>query len=61
MRFLKIKQVLEMTAKCKTSVYKAISEGTFPKPVHVGEKRVAWIEQEILEWMSGRIRERDTQ
>lgn len=33
--------------------------GTFPKRVRLGTGRVAYVESEILDWISARIAERD--
>jgi prophage regulatory protein len=32
----------------------------FPKPVPVSDRRIAWIETEIDEWLAARVAERDT-
>jgi prophage regulatory protein len=36
-----------------------IEKGEFPKPVRLSERRLAWIESELISWQSKRIRERD--
>ncbi len=33
--------------------------GEFPRPVRLGGRRIAWCEDEIDEWLLGRIAERD--
>jgi prophage regulatory protein len=33
--------------------------GTFPKPVKIGERAVAWPESEINAWLEQRIAERE--
>jgi prophage regulatory protein len=40
-------------------LYRLIAAHKFPKPVRLGENRVAFIESEIDEWLEARIRERD--
>ena len=44
----------------RASIYKWMAEGTFPKPVKLGEKAVAWVETEIDQWVSDRIEQRDS-
>jgi prophage regulatory protein len=36
-----------------------MAEGTFPKPVKLGARAVAWVESEVEEWILARIEERD--
>ncbi|TYK60519.1 AlpA family phage regulatory protein [Pseudomonas synxantha] len=36
-----------------------IGEGTFPKPVSLGDRCVGWVESEVHDWILGRIEERD--
>jgi prophage regulatory protein len=41
-------------------VLRKVADGSFPRPVRLGERRVAWVENEIIEWEQERIEERDT-
>jgi len=59
MKLIKLKEVMEMTALARATVYKFIAEGTFPKQVSIGGNCVAWVEQEVLDWIEQRITERD--
>ncbi|MDO8330302.1 MAG: AlpA family transcriptional regulator [Fluviicoccus sp.] len=49
---------MEATGLGRSSIYKFIAQGTFPKPVPLGERAVGWVDQEIEEWISSRIAER---
>ena len=40
-------------------VYRYIGEGTFPKPVSLGDRCVGWVDAEVQEWILARIKERD--
>lgn len=53
MKLIRLPEVLERTAMKKTSVYKLITEGEFPPPVKIGPMS-AWVEQEIIDWISER-------
>lgn len=44
---------------CHSQIYRLISKGTFPKPIKIGERRNAWIESEIDDWIKQKIAERD--
>jgi len=59
MRFIRLQDVIEKTGLPRASIYKRMKVGLFPKSVAVGGRAVAWIEQEILDWMADRVAERD--
>ena len=54
-RLLRLRAVLEKTGETITAVYSGMREGTFPKTVPLGTRRVAWVEEEIDEWIEARI------
>ena len=43
------------TGLSRSSIYQAILDGTFPKPVKLGPKSVAWPSNEIDAWIQARI------
>jgi len=57
--FLRIAEVRRATGLPTSSIYEAIAQGKFPKQLPLGPNRVAWLEDEILEWQQARIAERD--
>ena len=59
MKLIKLKAVMECTGLARSTVYKFIAEGRFPKPVKLGARMVAWVEGEIQQWILERIGERD--
>ncbi len=60
-RLIRIKDVLNLTGLSRSYVYQLCKEGLFPKSLTLipGGISVAWVEQEILEWIDQRISERD--
>jgi prophage regulatory protein len=48
--------VLHRTGLGRSTVYRWMDEGRFPKSVHIGGRSVAWIEHEIDEWLISRSR-----
>ncbi len=58
-RVLRLPQVIEFTGIGKSSVYKGVSNGSFPKPIQLTERSVGWLESEVLEWLEARVAERD--
>ena len=59
MKLIKLKTVMDCTGLARSTVYKFIAEGCFPKPVKLGARMVAWVEGEIQQWILERIGERD--
>ena len=60
MRIIRLREVMDLTGLARSTVYKHIDEGTFPKPVPLGGRSVGWVEQEVQDWVIARIEERDT-
>lgn len=60
MRLIRLSDVTEVTALARSTIYKYISAGSFPKPVSLGGNRVAWVEQEVNAWIAERIKARDS-
>lgn len=57
-RLLRLNEVKQRTGLSKSSIYNQIADGTFPEPVPIGARAVAWVEAEIEEWINNRIAER---
>ena len=56
MKFLGIKQVLEITGLSRTSVWRFEKNGDFPKRRQLGPRRVGYVDSEISNWMESRSR-----
>jgi prophage regulatory protein len=52
---LRLPDVKRSTGLSRSTIYLRISQGTFPKPVSLGERSVGWVEAEIQEWLQRRI------
>ncbi|WP_366511914.1 AlpA family transcriptional regulator [uncultured Amphritea sp.] len=59
MRLIKLKAVMDTTGLARSTIYKYISEGIFPKPVSLSERAVAWVESEVQDWILDKIEQRD--
>jgi len=57
---LRRKQVEARTGLSRSTIYLRIQEGTFPKPISLGERAVGWVENEIEAWLASRIENRDS-
>jgi prophage regulatory protein len=49
-QFIRLKEVLAICGKSRSSVYDAIKKGDFPKPVKLQGRSSAWIKSELVEW-----------
>ncbi len=41
----------------RTSIYEKIKEGSFPKPISIGDRSVAWDSEAIDKWIEAKIGE----
>ena len=55
---LRLPTVIVRTGLSRSTIYQRVSEGTFPKPLSLGARAVGWLESEIDEWLSSRLRAR---
>ena len=58
-RLIRLPAVKNRSALGKSAIYERIKEKTFPKPVSLGGRAVAWVESEVDDWVNARIRQRD--
>ncbi len=58
-KFLRLPEVISRIGFRRTAIYQKIAEGTFPAPVKLGPRAVAWVSEEIEKWMDARVAERD--
>jgi prophage regulatory protein len=54
-RLLRINVVLERTGLTRSTLYRKISEGTFPRQVKLSDRCAAWRESEIAIWITERF------
>ncbi|MGQ71134.1 AlpA family phage regulatory protein [Escherichia coli] len=47
-----------MTGRSRTRIYADIKSETFPKPIRIGPRSIAWVEQEIIDWLEERKKQR---
>jgi len=46
-----------MVGLSKSQIYKLMSEGRFPQRVRLTGRAVAWLEEQVIHWMSQRVLE----
>jgi prophage regulatory protein len=54
-RLIRLPEVKARVGLSRSSIYLRISEGTFPGPVRLGARSVAWTEPSIDAWIDARI------
>jgi len=67
-RFIRLPEVLSRTGYGRTTIYRKMEDGSFPRSVKLGgppkdpnafdSRAIAWIEDEVEQWMESRIEER---
>lgn len=55
-RILRRRQVERLTQLSKASIYRQVKMGTFPMPLKLGPRAVAWLADEVYEWIASRPR-----
>ncbi|MCV0097159.1 helix-turn-helix transcriptional regulator [Pseudomonas aeruginosa] len=59
MKVLRLSAVVKVTGLARSTIYKLIGSGDFPRPVSLTGRCVGWIECEVNVWIRSRIEERD--
>ena len=69
-RLIRLPEVLSRTGYGRTTIYRKMEDGSFPRSVKLGgppidpnvfdSRAIAWIEDEVEQWIESRIEERDT-
>ena len=59
MKFLKVDEVMATTTLSRSSIYRMISEGKFPKQHQIGDKRSVWLKSDIEDWMQQQLGEKN--
>lgn len=55
---LRLADVRQVTGVAKSTIYRWIDEGLFPRPVPIGPGSVAWRESEIAAWQNACVEAR---
>ena len=69
-RFIRLPEVMSRTGYGRTSIYRKMEDGSFPKSLKLGgplkdpnefdSRAIAWIEEEVDQWIESKIEDRDT-
>ncbi|EHD20707.1 MULTISPECIES: helix-turn-helix transcriptional regulator [Brenneria] len=54
-RLIRLKDVMAKTGLPRSTIYHRMKDGRFPLNVSIGERTVAWVEQEIIDWINSNL------
>lgn len=54
-RLIRLPEVQHRVGLGRSTIYRWMSEGKFPKPVQLGGYAVAWAEDEIEQWVAAKL------
>tara|TARA_R100000773_G_C4155247_1_gene75489 strand:- start:158 stop:367 length:210 start_codon:yes stop_codon:yes gene_type:complete len=61
-KYIKIGEIAKILNVSRTTIYRWMEEGSFPKPVHFGDARknstIRWIQEEVEDWLKKRPRDK---
>ena len=58
LKIIKLPRVMEMTTFCRTTIYRLIEKGKFPKQIKLAERPSGWLESEVSDYLETRINDR---
>jgi prophage regulatory protein len=50
-RILRIKPVLVRTGLCRSTLYRKIEQGSFPRQISISQRCVGWRESDVNAWL----------
>lgn len=59
LKLLRISDVIALTGLPKSTIYLKIKNREFPTQLSIGVRSVAWLENEIQEWIASNINRRN--
>lgn len=59
-RIMRLPEVIRITGMCKSSIYKAVGKGRFPKPRKLGQRAVGWLSDDVSQWLGDLARTSQT-
>lgn len=53
-RYIRRNEVEKLTSLSRSTIYRLMDAGDFPRQIRLTQKAVAWAEDEILDWLASR-------
>ena len=57
----RLPKVKSKTGLCRSGIYDLVAKGKFPRPISLGARAVAWIDDEVDAWIEDRIKQSRSQ
>jgi len=54
-RLLRLPEVMRVVGLRRSAIYARVAQGTFPRPISIGARAVAWSSDAISAWVADRI------
>ena len=54
-QIIRLPEVCKSTALARSTIYKLVSKGTFPKPIKLTARSSGWLVSEVEEWITNRL------
>ncbi len=54
---LRLPEVKTRTGLSRSTIYLKVAQGSFPKPISLGDRAVGWVESELDDWINQQIKE----
>jgi prophage regulatory protein len=54
-KHLRLPAVIDVTGLSRSTIYDKMKDGTFPRPVNLSKRAIAWPESIIGQWLSSRV------
>lgn len=55
LRFLRRPEVSHLTGMSRSQIYKLAKDGSFPRPIQLSARAVAWNLSDVTRWMDDRV------
>tara|TARA_B100000674_G_scaffold489317_1_gene503106 strand:+ start:344 stop:538 length:195 start_codon:yes stop_codon:yes gene_type:complete len=54
-QLIRLPQVKEVTSLSKSSIYRLMEDGDFPKQVVLGARSVVWVKSQVEDWCAEKV------
>ena len=55
LKLVNLRTVCHLTSLSRATIYRLVDEAKFPRGLKITANRIAWREQEVLDWLATRI------
>lgn len=54
-KIIRLNEVMDMTGLSRSTIYRMMEKGDFPKSTPLGERAIGWSMSEVQEWVQTRL------